>query len=111
MNLAQIIQSHALSFFYLSAPDILLGMDYDPTKRNIVGMFEANPSLARDGIGLRSFGQQIIEMLGGKRIHPGWVIPGGVAAPLPADRRDAILRMMTFPGFRGHPIMLQWLNF
>ena len=27
MNLAQIVQSHALSFFYLSSPDLLLGMD------------------------------------------------------------------------------------
>ncbi len=38
MNLAQIIQSHALSFFYLSSPDLLLGMDADPAKRNLVGV-------------------------------------------------------------------------
>ena len=91
MNLAQIIQSHALSFFYLSAPDLLLGMDAEPARRNIFGVAEADASLARDGVGLRQFGQQIIEMLGGKRIHPGWVIPGGVSEPLTADRRDQIL--------------------
>src|SRR6266446_2894806 len=34
MNLAQLVQSHALSFFYLSSPDLLLGMDADPAKRN-----------------------------------------------------------------------------
>ena len=33
MNLAQIVQSNALSFFHLSAPDLLLGMESDPAKR------------------------------------------------------------------------------
>ena len=37
MNLAQIIQSHALSFFHLSAPDFLLGMDSDPAQRTRFG--------------------------------------------------------------------------
>jgi len=70
INLAQIIQSHALSFFYLSAPDLLLGMDADPSVRNIFGILAQRPEMARDGIRLRSIGQQIIELLGGKRIHP-----------------------------------------
>ena len=86
LNLAQIVQSHALSFFYLSSPDLLLGMDSDPAKRNIFGVLEAHPAMARDGIRLRQFGQQIIEWLAGKRIHPAWVVPGGVNEPL--DRRD-----------------------
>ena len=29
-GLAQVLQSHALSFFYLASPDFLLGMDADP---------------------------------------------------------------------------------
>jgi NAD-reducing hydrogenase large subunit len=91
MNLAQIVQSNALSFFHLSSPDLLFGFDADPATRNIVGLARANPSLARDGIGVRRFGQQIIEWLGGKRIHPAWVVPGGVDAPLTADTRDRIL--------------------
>lgn len=91
MNLAQIIQSHALSFFYLASPDLLLGMDADPAKRNLVGVLQTHPGLARDGIRLRQFGQQIIESLGGKRIHPGWIVPGGVNEPLDAKKRDEIL--------------------
>lgn len=91
MNLAQIIQSHALSFFYLSSPDLLLGMDGDPAQRNLVGVLQENPDLARDGIRLRQFGQRIIESLGGKRIHPGWIVPGGVSEPLAPKKRDAIL--------------------
>lgn len=93
MNLAQIIQSHALSFFYLSSPDLLLGMDADPAQRNLFGVAQAQPQLARDGVRLRQIGQQIIELLGGKRIHPGWIVPGGVGAPLTAEARDVILTM------------------
>jgi NAD-reducing hydrogenase large subunit len=91
LNLAQVVQSNALSFFHLSAPDLLFGFDADPSGRNLFAMIGANPGLARDGIGLRRFGQQVIEQLGGKRIHPGWVVPGGVAAPLTAQTRDVIL--------------------
>src|SRR6476619_4166250 len=50
MNLAQIAQSLALSFFYLSSPDLLLGMDADPAQRNLFGVAQAQPQLARDGI-------------------------------------------------------------
>lgn len=91
-NMAQIVQSHALSVFHLSSPDLLLGMDSDPAKRNLWGVFERDPQLARDGIRLRQFGQQIIERLGGKRIHPAWVVPGGVSDPLSQGDRDAILK-------------------
>ena len=91
LNLAQIVQSHALSFFYLSSPDLLLGMDADPASRNLFGVAQADPGLARDGIGLRKFGQQIIEKLGGKRIHPAWVLAGGVSEPLTVEKRDWIL--------------------
>src|SRR5215469_656855 len=90
-GLAQVVQSHALSFFHLSAPDLLLGMDADPKKSNLFGVLEVNRELARDGIRLRQFGQQVIERLGGKRIHPAWVVPGGVSEPLTELNRDAIL--------------------
>ena len=91
LNLAQILQSHALSFFHLSSPDLVLGMDADPLQRNIFGVAAQSPDLARDGIWLRQYGQEIIALLAGKRIHPAWVVPGGVSAPLTADRRDSIL--------------------
>lgn len=90
MNLAQIVQSHALSFFHLSSPDLLLGMDADPAVRNIFGLMQKYPEIARDGIRLRKYGQSIIEWLGGKRVHPTWVVPGGVSAPLAPEVRDRI---------------------
>jgi NAD-reducing hydrogenase large subunit len=91
LNLAQFVQSHALNFFHLSSPDLLLGMDADPQTRNIFGVLQTHPAMARDGIRLRQFGQQIIEQLGGKRIHPAWVVAGGVASPLEEEQRDQIL--------------------
>jgi NAD-reducing hydrogenase large subunit len=81
-NLGQIIQSHALSFFHLSAPDFLLGMDSDPAQRNVFGLMAKNPDLARAGIRLRQYGQQILALLGGQKIHPAWCVPGGVRSPL-----------------------------
>jgi NAD-reducing hydrogenase large subunit len=82
MNLGQIIQSHALSFFHLSSPDLLLGFDSDPQQRNVFGLIAAEPDLSRGGIRLRQFGQEIIEVLGGRKIHPAWAVPGGVREPL-----------------------------
>jgi NAD-reducing hydrogenase large subunit len=90
MNLGQIIQSHALSFFHLSAPDFLLGWDTPQSKRNVFGLIAANADLARAGIRLRQFGQEIIEVLGGKKIHPAWAVPGGVRSPLTDDGRSRI---------------------
>jgi NAD-reducing hydrogenase large subunit len=91
VHCGQFVQSHALSFFHLSAPDLLLGMDSDPAKRNVVGVLEKHPDMARDGIALRKFGQQVIERLAGERVHPSWTVPGGVNAPLSAETRDLIL--------------------
>jgi len=92
LHCGQFVQSHALSFFHLSSPDLLLGMDSDPAKRNVLGVLEKHPELARDGIALRKFGQQVIEGLAKERIHPSWTVPGGVNAPLAAPVRDRILR-------------------
>ena len=91
IHCAQVVQSHALSFFYLSAPDLLLGMDHDPATRNVAGLIEANPELARAGIELRKFGLLVIEGLAEERVHPSWIVPGGVKSPMTAQARDRFL--------------------
>ncbi len=91
LHCAQFVQSHALSFFHLSAPDLLLGMDFDPARRNIAGLLEEHPDALRDGIALRKFGQQAIERLAKERIHPSWVVPGGVNTPLEPHAREKTL--------------------
>ena len=91
LHCAQFVQSHALSFFHLSAPDLLLGMDSDPAKRNVAGLIEEHPDALRDGIALRKFGQQVIERLAGERVHPSWTVPGGVNAPMDPQAREKTL--------------------
>ncbi len=91
MHMGQVIQSHALSFFHLSAPDLLLGYDSDPALRNVVGLIQQHPDLARRGIRLRKFGQEIIRYVGGRRIHPDFNVPGGVNKALPEADRQTML--------------------
>ncbi|MBU2009422.1 MAG: Ni/Fe hydrogenase subunit alpha [Chloroflexi bacterium] len=91
MHMAQYVQSHALHFFLLASPDLVFGMDATPATRNVIGLIGANPELAKKAIWLRSFGQSIIETLGGKKVHPNHAIPGGVNTALPSQARSDIL--------------------
>jgi NAD-reducing hydrogenase large subunit len=94
IHCAQVVQSHALSFFYLSGPDLLLGMDADPATRNVAGLIEADPELARAGIELRKFGLHVIESLAEERVHPSWIVPGGVKTPMQVLTRDRLIGMV-----------------
>jgi len=91
MHIGQNLSSHALSFFHLSAPDFLLGYDYDPSKRNIIGIAEKHPDIAVRGIRLRKFGQELSERITGKKIHIMGIVPGGMAYPLTEENRKALL--------------------
>lgn len=91
INLAQILQSHALNFYHLSAPDMVYGMDAKKEQRNIFKMMQTHPQMAKDGIALRAFGQKIIQKLGGKRIHPSYIVPGGVSHKLEESVKQDIL--------------------
>jgi len=91
MHFGQILQSHALHFFHLSSPDLLFGFDDAVRHRNIVGVLQDHPQIARQGVLLRKFGQQVIEATAGKRIHGTGAIPGGVNALLNKDTRDSLM--------------------
>ena len=94
LNHAQYIQSHALSFFHLCSPDLLLGMDTPVAERHVLGVAAKHPEIAKDGIRLRQFGQQMIEWLAGRRVHPAWLVPGGVNKALDPEVRDRILEQL-----------------
>lgn len=94
IHYAQFVQSHALSFFYLSSPDLLLGMDSDPASRNVLGVIAEHPEIVRDGIDLRKFGLQLVEALARERVHASWIVPGGVNAPLSSASRDFALGLL-----------------
>ncbi len=91
MHMGQMIQSHGMHFFELAGPDLILGFDADPAIRNVIGLIQADPGLTLKAVNLRKFGQEIIHLLGGRRVHPSFAIPGGVNKALHASDRDAIL--------------------
>lgn len=100
MHYGQIMQSHALHFFHLSSPDLLFGFASPAAQRNIVGVAQANPEVAKKGILLRKFGQEVIRITAGKRIHGTGSVPGGVNKLVTAAERDELKKDL--------PQMLQW---
>ena len=92
MHYGQMLQSHALHFFHLSSPDLLFGFDSDVTRRNIVGVAMAHPEIAKQGVLLRKFGQEVIRVTSGKRIHGTSAVPGGMNKSLTVAERDELLK-------------------
>jgi NAD-reducing hydrogenase large subunit len=100
MHYGQMLQSHALHFFHLSSPDLLFGFDSAVAQRNIVGVAQAHPEVAKKGILLRKFGQEVIRITAGKRVHGTGAVPGGINKLVTAEERDLL---------RGQvPQMLAW---
>ncbi len=89
MHYGQILQSHALHFFHLASPDLLFGFDSDASRRNLVAVAAEHPELARKGVLSRRFGQEVIRITAGKRVHGTGSVPGGVnKAVTPAEREE-----------------------
>lgn len=91
LHYAQIFQSHALHFFYLASPDLLFGVDAPVEKRNVFAVAIENKELARKGILMRKFGQEVIKAIAGKKIHGIAAVPGGVYKNLEPGERDYFL--------------------
>jgi NAD-reducing hydrogenase large subunit len=113
MHMGQMVQSHGMHFFHLAAPDLLFGFDADPATRNVFRIIKEKPELALKAVNLRRYGQQIIERLGGKRIHPSFTVSGGVNAPLSQENHKAIaaeLKKMTVIAGEAIAIARGWLE-
>jgi NAD-reducing hydrogenase large subunit len=91
MHMGQIIQSHGMHFFELAGPDLLLGFDADPATRNVVGLVQNAPDITVKAVQLRKYGQEIIRIIGGRKIHPVFAVPGGVNKALSQSDRELIL--------------------
>lgn len=91
MHYGQMFQSHALHFFHLVSPDLLFGIDADPEIRNIIGVIQKFPDLAVQGVMMRKYGQEVIKVTAGKKIHGTGAIPGGINRHLTLDERDHLL--------------------
>jgi NAD-reducing hydrogenase large subunit len=91
MHYGQMLQSHALHFFHLCSPDLLFGFSSEVARRNLVGVAAAHPETARRGVLLRRYGQEVIRVTAGKRIHGTGSVPGGVNKAVTRGERDALL--------------------
>ena len=100
MHYGQILQSHALHFFHLASPDLLFGFGSEVARRNVVGVAQAHPEIAKKGILLRKFGQEVIRITAGKRVHGTGAVPGGINKLVTREERDSLKREL--------PQMLQW---
>ncbi|MGE0461651.1 MAG: Ni/Fe hydrogenase subunit alpha [Vicinamibacterales bacterium] len=105
MHYGQIFQSHVLHFFHLASPDLLFGMDADPARRNIVGVIEAFPDIARKAVLMRRFGQEVIRVTAGKKIHGTGAVPGGINKHLTVEERESLV---AGPGGMNADTMVAW---
>jgi coenzyme F420-reducing hydrogenase alpha subunit len=99
MNLGALVSSHATHFFALAGPDLLLGLKSDPAKRNIIGMAEKYPVLSKKALRLRSIGQRIVELVGGRGTHPVASVAGGMATVIKKDTLNK-LRQLAAEGLK-----------
>lgn len=90
MHYGQMLQSHALHMYHLCSPDLLFGFDSDVAMRNIVGVARRYPDAAKRGILLRKYGQEVIRITSGKRVHGTGAIPGGVNKSVTLEERNIL---------------------
>lgn len=91
LHLGGFSQDHALHFFFLAGPDFLTGEGHS---RDLLGVIEAHPELARKAIGLRRAGQRIVEIVGGRTSHPVTAIPGGMSKGITSEERLEMLALV-----------------
>ncbi|EHP85688.1 Ni/Fe hydrogenase subunit alpha [Methanotorris formicicus] len=91
MHQGATVHSHALHFYMLAAPDLML-ID-DALKRNILAIAKEHPEIVKDAIELRKIGQTIVKVVGGKAIHPVTCVVGGQSKPLKEDEREELLKL------------------
>jgi F420-non-reducing hydrogenase large subunit len=86
MYTAYFIYDHILHFYYLGAPDFVVGLGVIEK----VGM-----PIAAEVIKHRAYGQKITEIIGGKATHPVCGLPGGISKPLSEANRQEIEKMAS----------------
>lgn len=86
LYMGHFIHSHTLSLFILQGPDLVLGLDADPAIRNVVGVVNAVPEVAKKALRCRTLGQKVNELVGGRGVHPVTSVPGGITFRLDPDK-------------------------
>jgi F420-non-reducing hydrogenase large subunit len=88
---------HTVHFYALGGPDFVVGPDAPPGERNILGVIKkVGLEIGGKVIELRAKCQQVIQILGGKKIHQVTAIPGGVTKGITVEERDMIKEYAKF---------------
>jgi F420-non-reducing hydrogenase large subunit len=88
------IYDHTLHFYFLGAPDFVVGPDAPAGERNILGVInKVGLDIAKEVIKHRAYGQKITAMIGGKATHPVCGLPGGMSRPITEEERAEIEKM------------------
>ena len=85
------VSDKILNFYFLAAPDFVIGPDADYSVRNVVGILQAAPEIAKKVVHMRHLGAQMLEGFAGRAIHPTFSVPGGVSKPLTEAERVKLL--------------------
>lgn len=87
-NAIAFTEEHILHFYFLAGADFVIGPDADYSIRNVIGIAQKIPDVAKQVVRCRYLGAQMLEILSGKSIHPVAAVPGGFSKALTAQERD-----------------------
>jgi len=88
---------HTVHFYALGGPDFVVGPDAPKGDRNILGVIKTvGIEAGQKVIKLRSLAQNMIQTLGGKKIHQVTSIPGGVTRGINEEERDAFAKDLEY---------------
>lgn len=85
------VSDKILNFYFLAAPDFVIGPDADPSVRNVVGILQAAPDIAKKVVHMRHLGARMLEGFAGRAIHPTFAVPGGVSKPMTEAERQKMV--------------------
>ncbi len=82
------VADHTVHFYILAAPDYVLGPDAPPAERNILGLIhKVGVETGTAVIQARGKAMDIVGALGGRKVHPTFGVPGGVAKRITEEER------------------------
>jgi F420-non-reducing hydrogenase large subunit len=88
---AFMVEDHFIHFFFLAAPDFVLGPDADPAERNILGVInKVGLDIGGEVINVRKRCREIIRLVASKPPHPEGGLPGGVSRGISEEERKWI---------------------
>jgi len=88
---AFVVEDHYIHFFFLAAPDFVIGPDGDPAARNILGVIgKVGEEIGSKVIEVRKRNREIIKLIFGKAPHPEGGLPGGVPRGITEEERKWI---------------------